>query len=224
MRNLVLMIVLINLLAWIYQRWIIEPDEQVAATHVEQDYPRLTAYRQPARAPQPATPDESAGDKIVESETKCLKIGPISDESDADRLAASLRERGLDVAASSAEGQIWVGHWVQVVDQASRGAAEDARAALVRAGLRDAYILSGGDELKISLGVFKSSASADETIRRARALGYTTRMDERYQPGTQYWLRVAMPADRGFRPGELRSAGGQILRTEVVVCESEPPV
>ncbi len=119
---------------------------------------------------------------------------------------------------TSGEGPIWVGHWVQVVDFKDRDAAEVAREALVRAGLRDAYIVPGADEPKLSLGVFRSADSAASTIRQARALGYTTRMDERYQPGTQYWLTVAMPDGRGFRAGELRSAGGQILRTEAVSC------
>lgn len=214
MRNVVLMLLLVNVLAFVYQRWIIQPDNPVSATHIAQDYPRLAAVQLARRsAPEPAEVANS-----VENEAKCIKIGPIQREAAADSLAATLRGRDLAATLQAVEGRVWVGHWVQVVDLLDRSAAEAARGRLVAAGLSDAYIVSGGDELKISLGVFKSTPSADRTIARARELGFATRMDERYQPGVEYWLTVVLPDGRELRPGELRSDTGQILRTEAVAC------
>jgi len=214
MRNLCLVLLLVNVLAFAYQRWIIQPDNPVAATHIEQDYPRLTAVQ---LGPRPAPQQERVAIS-ADNGAKCIKIGPIPQKSAADSLVATLGGRDLQASLEAAEGSIWVGHWVQVVALADRAAAESARERLKAAGLSDAYIVSGGDELKISLGVFKSTPSADQTIRRARDLGFVTRMDERYQPGTQYWLTVVLPDGREFRPGELRSDTGQILRTEAVAC------
>ena len=214
MRNVILMLLLVNLLAFVYQRWIIEPDNPVAATYLKQDYPRLTAVQLAAR-PVEASEDVPIS---VENEAKCIKIGPIQQKVAADSLAATLAGRGLDATLEAAEGRVWVGHWVQVVALADRAAAVAARNRLVAAGLNDAYIVSGGDELKISLGVFKSTPSADRTIKQAGDLGFSTRMDERYQPGTQYWLTVLLRDGRELRPGELRSDTGQILRTETVAC------
>lgn len=218
MRNFFMLFLLINLMAFAYQKWIIEPDNPVAATHIAQDYPRLTAVRLQRT---PAFQESEARDpetEVDENAVKCIKIGPISREIDAESLVSALAERGIDALQSTAAGQVWVGHWVQVVDFDSRNAAEAARGRLVSAGLSDAYIVTTGDELKVSLGVFRSAASAEQTIAAARKLGYSTRMDERYQPGQQHWLTVTLPAGRELRPGELRSDTGQILRTEPVAC------
>ncbi|NND54048.1 MAG: hypothetical protein HKN56_03630 [Gammaproteobacteria bacterium] len=224
MRNFVLVLLLINALAFIYQRWIISPDNPIAATHIEQDYPRLTTV-QLAPRPQPgdaADVTTASGDANAsidsENDAKCIKIGPITQKADADSLAATLAGRGLAAALGQTEGQVWVGHWVQVVGLNDRAAAERARGRLITAGLSDAYIVTGGEELKISLGVFRATPSADRTIRRAGELGFETRMDDRYQPGTQYWLTVTMTEGRELRLGELRGDAGQILRTEPAEC------
>jgi hypothetical protein len=220
MRNLFLSLVLINALAWAYQSWVIEPDRSVGALHIEQDYPRLTAVklsRTPVSEPTPVQVDESI---IVEKEAICLNIGPIAGENDAMSIAEGLRNRDVQVLQTSREGQVWVGHWVQVVGLSNRVAAEAARNRLIAAGLTDAYIVSGDAAPKISLGVFRSATSADSTVSRARAQGLETRIEERYQPGTQYWLAVELPAGRSLRPGELRSDTGQILRTVSVPCDA----
>ena len=221
MRNLLLSLVLINLLAWAYQSWVIEPDRPVSALHVQQDYPRLTAVK--LSRPTAAEPAQQQGDEQISAEkaANCIEVGPIIEENDAKSIADSLRNRNLSVLQTAREGEVWVGHWVQVVGVANRVAAEAARDRLIAAGLSDAYIVSGGAELKISLGVFKSAASADSTVKQARAQGFQTRIEERYQPGTQYWLRVELPAGRGLQPGELRSNSGQILRTVAVPCDPD---
>ena len=41
MRNLFLLILLLNLLAFAYQSWIIEPDESVPASFMSQEVPEL---------------------------------------------------------------------------------------------------------------------------------------------------------------------------------------
>lgn len=218
MRNFFMLLLLLNLLAFAYQNWILEPDNPVAATHLEQDFPRLTAVMLQRSAVAGPAPSD-ANDQAV---AKCLKIGPISRENDAKSLAAALAERGIEARPGAVEGEVWVGHWVQVVDLQDRSAAEAARGRLVGAGLADAYIVTSADDLKISLGVFRASASADQTVAAARNLGFATRVVERYQPGTEYWLDVALPEGRELRPGELRSDTGQILRTEAVTCEQSP--
>jgi len=219
MRNFFMLLLLVNMLAFAYQKWIIQPDNPVAATFVEQNYPRLTAVRLQRTPP----PEPVAVVKNGENVAKCLQIGPISRENDAISLLQQLRESGVAATRSTAPGQVWVGHWVQVTGLADRAAALAARDQLVAAGLSDAYIVSG-DPLKISLGVFKSAASVDKTIAQARRLGFSTRKDERFQSATQHWLLVTLPEGRELRPGELRGDTGQILRTESVPClDAQPP-
>lgn len=215
MRNLLLSLLLINVLAWAYQHWVIEPDAPVAAGHIEQDYPRLEVVVRVSESAR-ILPDEPPVE--TEKAAKCRKIGPIVGKSEAISIAQTLQGRGLTVRRAALPGDIWVGHWVQVVGLGTRQAAEAARDRLIAAGLSDAYIVSGGDELKVSLGVFKSSSSAASTVASARQLDFTTRVVERYQPGIQHWLTVELAAGRELQAGDLRSDGGQILRTETVPC------
>ena len=221
MRNLFMLLLLLNALAWAYQSWVIEPDNPVEPLHILQDYPRLTAVQlnREVKAAPAVVQGEAANS--VEKELNCLNIGPIVAENDANNITERLRSRNVRVTRTAREGQIWVGHWVQVVGVSNRVAAEAARDRLIAAGLTDAYIVSGGSEVKIQLGVFKSSGSAESTVSKARAQGFETRIEERFQPGTQYWLAVELPAWQGLQPGELRSSNGQILRTEAVPCNPD---
>ena len=210
MRSFCMAMVLVNVLAFAYQTWIIEPDVSVDALSLEQGYPRLEIVKIVR-----VKPDNTAEDIF-----NCLKIGPLEQEDDAVAVAETLEARGAVVVQTSGAGNIWVGHWVQVDGQSSRPAAEVARDELVHSGLQDAYIVPGAEDHRISLGVFRSKLSAELTISKAAALGYNTRMDERYQSGTVYWLSVRLPAERELQPGELKSDTGQILRTETVLCEA----
>ncbi len=221
MRNLFLLLLLLNVLAWAYQSWVIEPDSPVEPLHILQDYPRLTAVQLNRNVKVAPAAEQDNVANSVEKRLNCLNIGPIVAENDANSITERLRSRNVRVIRTAREGQIWVGHWVQVVGVSNRVAAEAARDRLIAAGLTDAYIVSGGSELKISLGVFKSAASTESTVSRARAQGFETRIEERYQPGTHYWLAVELPAGQGLQPGELRSSNGQILRTEAVPCNPD---
>ena len=222
MRNLFMSLLLINALAWAYQSWVLEPDKPVAARHIDQGYPRLQLLaRQGAGSAVPAEPAlDNAAEAAGENAVKCLKIGPIIGENDAISIAGNLGGRGIEVRRSAEQGQVWVGHWVQVAGLPSRQVAELARDRLVDAGLNDSYIVTGGSELKISLGVFKSTRSADAIVARARELGFETRIEERYQPGVQYWLAVRLAGGLELLAGDLRSDTGQILRTEVLPCSN----
>jgi len=217
MRNLFLLLLLINLLAWSYQKWIILPDDPIDARHIEQNYPRLAAVNLSPAVAGGETDREDVANS-AENAGKCVKIGPIVEEKDAVSLVNSLRSRDIEVSQQSGTGQVWMGHWVQVVGFDDRAAAEQARDRLVEAGLQDAYVVSGGEELKVSLGVFKSSASSDSTVVRAQKAGFSTRIEERYRPDLVYWLTARLDEGREWQPGELRSDTGRILRTETVEC------
>ena len=222
MRNLFLFFLLINILAFAYQSWIIEPERTVEATYLEQRVPQLvlvpgTAEARVAAEPEPAAPEPAAG----AGGFRCLRIGPLPRETDADAVRRALREKDATVRQTAEAGRVWVGYWVQTGAHESRSAAESARKVLNENGMSDVYILPDNDQFRISLGVFRLRASADGVVEQVRGLGFETRVVERYQPGTNFWLQVRIPADRSLQSGELPSVPGQILRTETVACEEE---
>jgi hypothetical protein len=220
MRNALLIFLLLNFLAFTYQHWILEPDVKVAANFIDQDYPGLMV------ANVAKTPADSVATVISPEVSpagegaayRCLRVGPFSREADADAVRLSLQSHEATVRQTTESGQVWVGHWVQVANQGSRRGAEVTRDALIAAGMKDAYILPGDDDFRISLGVFRLRSSANQVLEQASKLGYDSRIDDRYQPGNNFWLRVRLPSDRPMQPGEFRTDAGQILRTESLSC------
>lgn len=231
MRSFFLFLLLINLLAFAYQSWIIEPDVSVLATHLDQRVPELVLVAAtPAQKPAPdesKADDAGSGEPLSAAEApaevpqayRCLRIGPLPRETDADAVRRALRQQQASVRQTAEPGRVWVGYWVQTGTHASRSEAEDARKILNNNGMSDVYILPDNEQFRISLGVFRLRASADGVVEQARKLGFDTRVVERYQPGTNFWLLVRIPADRSLQSGELPSVPGQILRTEATPCE-----
>ncbi len=216
MRNAFLLLLLLNILAFAFQSWIIEPDEPVDAMSIDQDVPGLMLAE--SRDELPAEPVVEEPARTGNPGYRCLRLGPFARETDADQVRLSLQKREATVRQTAAAGGVWVGHWVQVADQGSRAKAEAARDKLAANGIPDAYIVPGDSDNRISLGVYRQRASADQTVRRARSLGFATRVDDRYQAGTNFWLRVRLPGDRTLNPGEFKTDTGQIMRTETIAC------
>jgi cell division septation protein DedD len=214
MRNIFLLLVLLNLLVFIYQRWILEPS-RLADKRTEQTIPMLQLAGPAgveARAEEPV-----AGDA---PDPRCLRLGPFPSRSDALDVRAALRKRGAEVSQTTDEGEVWVGHWVQVTDQGSRAKAEAARRELTANDL-DTYILPDDASYALSLGIYRKRASAEEVQKKARSLGYKTIMTDRFEPGSVFWLKVRLPVGGTLRAGEFQGDSGQILRTEIIPCAAE---
>jgi hypothetical protein len=210
MRNLCLILVLLNVMVLGYQRWILAPAEGGRAMPASHDIPLLSL----------AAPVDvgSPGAKVIDdSAPRCLRLGPFASRDAALAVQRDLRRRGAEVAQSSAEGQVWVGHWVQIEDQGSRPAAETARTRLGNRNI-ETYILSGDATFALSLGIYRKRSSAERVMQIARDLGYRARMVDRFQDGTVFWLQVSMPGEERLKPGEFQGDSGQILRSELIPC------
>ena len=214
MRSLLLAALLLNLLAFAYQHWIIEPASPVDALSLEQGFPRLQVLAPAVVAP-PADPDPQP------AAPRCLRIGPFLRADAADKVRQKLTQRGAIVQQTASEGEVWVGHWVQVEIAGGRAQAEAARDRLKAAGVGDAYIVSVGATRRISLGVYRLLSSANAVVDKARKLGFEPLVTERFQPGTNFWLSARLAPDQRLDGGDLTGAGGQIVRSEAVPCSEE---
>ncbi len=222
MRNIFLLLVLLNLLVLIYQRWILGPSQVTQISAPDQAAPMLQLAGRPT-TDDPAAVELPPGEGETDSEPsapelRCVRFGPFASRADADAVRSDLRKRGAEVSQSSDQGQVWVGHWVQVSDQGSRAAAEKARSELSAADI-DTYILPDDEIHALSLGIYRKRTSAERVQKKAQRLGYKTLVVDRFQPGTIFWLRVKMADDgTALRAGEFQGDTGQILRTETVPC------
>ena len=216
MKNLFLALLLANILFLGWRLWIAPsevPAEKLAKQGPE---PQLAAVvrnvdAKKADAAADAVPADAA-------EQRCLRVGPIAEGGLADTLRGSLAARGIGVVLTSEEGQIWVGHWVQLESVASRQEADAVAARLAAGGLPDAYVLQNSPPFSVSLGVFRDRERADAVVAQARKLGFRPQVTDRYRAGLQFWLNLTIPAGMAITTDEIGRQAGQIVRTEQVDC------
>lgn len=209
MRNLFLLLLLGNLVLFGWQRWGRVPPAPRPAPPV----PSLDLLAPVAAAPEPGVP---AGG------VRCLQLGPFEDPGTLASAARALRAAGREVREVLRPGEVWVGNWVQIDGLATLEAAEEARRRLVAGGLTDAYIMQVDGTHRISLGVFRERARAEGVQRRARELGFTPALGDRYRPAQEAWLELRQAPGERFDPALLALPAAQILRTEEVACPPLP--
>ena len=188
MRNLLMGLLLANVLLFVWGRWILAPDVADAMTSAEAAEPRLELVRRPSRL-----------DNVSASgSARCFRLGPLSSAGAAATVAGQLSARGLSVSRASELGQIWVGHWVQLLDLPGVKAAGRVVDRLVSGGISDAYVFSREPTVDISLGVYRGREGADDVIRLARTLGYTAVATDRLREGIEYWVEIELPVAQPF--------------------------
>ncbi len=215
MKNVFLALLLANLLYFGWQQWVAPPD-----------VPPLR-LRSPGQEEEiaPLSPRSKSGTTSgVTPAGACARVGPLTDGQLADTLRARLGERGFAAVVAAEEGQIWVGHWVQIESVTSREEADRIAARLASGGLPDAYVLQNSPPFSVSLGVFRDRERADKVAAAAAALGFHPQTTDRYRSGMQYWLTVSVPPGRALPLADLGRESGQILRSDQVVCPAAAAV
>jgi hypothetical protein len=98
----------------------------------------------------------------------------------------------------SEQGQIFVGHWVQIRDVANEATAKDMLEKLTAGGLNDAYLVRTEDEgLKISLGLFGDIEGAEKIELQARSLDLPADISPRMREGTVFFVDIGLPPGKG---------------------------
>lgn len=226
MRNIILLLLLANVLLLAWKRWVVPPDaawpERLASSAQPQlllanpetggAEPENIASSEPAAEPAQPPP-------IALPEWRCARIGPFAEADTADSIAQQLSGRGFSASRTSQQGDIWVGHWVQLIDLGSEQAAREAVDRLVDAGLLDTYIVQTEPTYDVSLGVFRGSKGADRVRDLALGLGLNPQTTDRFRQGTQHWIMVRFADGQALDLQDIQLERRQIIRTEDVSCE-----
>jgi hypothetical protein len=215
-KNLFLALLLVNVLFLGWQLWIAPPD--VPATRLSLPGAEQDITPGPESTGRADRGQIAAGPGDANTEDRCWRVGPIADGQMADALRARLAGLGLAATTTAEEGQIWVGHWVQIESVSSREEADRITARLAAGGLPDAYVLQASPPYSISLGVFRDRDRADKVAAVAAKLGFQPQTTDRYRAGLQYWLTAAIPAGRTVPLDDLARESGQILRADRIAC------
>ena len=139
----------------------------------------------------PATADTPA-------DYRCLTLGPFATPHDlqqARSALAPLTQRMRSRQEQVAQSRSW---WVYLPAPTSRAQALALTRQLAARGIKDYFVVSGGDQPNtISLGLFKDQDNARKRRADVAAAGFPARITERTESAPQYWLDLV--ADRnGF--------------------------
>lgn len=206
MRNLLYLVVLANILYFVWQKSdSASPEAGVVVVQKSELGPMLAAT-----AVNKVEPAASVGAMLGAGEHSdlaavvgktCVSIGSFRTRSDAEKVLAAVPTERVNAAIRIAVGKIFVGHWVQIREIADDETSRQMLATLKNGGLSDAYPVSTEDEgLKISLGVFGELSRAERTADAVRALGLEPDVSERTRDGEVFFVDLGMP------PGQDLSA------------------
>lgn len=222
MRNLLLLLVLANILYFIWGMVIEEPPETgVAIVEVAELGPPLELSRRPQAATSVGAMLGSSGqmDLAAVVGRSCVSIGPFTSSPDAQRVFQDYQNEGMRASVRSTEEQIFVGHWVQIRDIPDREAGNAMIDKLVAGGLTDAYLVPTDDEgLKISLGLFGQMSRAERVELQAESLNMAAEISPRMRDMTVFYVDIALPPGRGAGAIVERFGEDKVLLRAQATC------
>jgi hypothetical protein len=203
MRNLLMLLVLANVLYFMWGRFVEEPEQLGIVVVRESELgPPLTVTRstvaEAATSVGAVLGSGKPSDLAAVVGRSCVTIGPFRTAADADAALAGIQARGMRAGVRSTEGQLFVGHWVQIRNIPDRESGNQILARLRDGGLGDAYLVPTDDEgLKISLGLFGERSRAERVELQAKSMDLPADITPRMRDATIFFVDVGLPPGRG---------------------------
>jgi hypothetical protein len=149
----------------------------------------------------------------------CVTIGPFKVSGDADSAALEYRNEGMRTALRSEQGQIFVGHSVEVQNVATRQEGREMVNQLTEQGLGDAFIV-GNDEdgYAIALGIFGNAGNAEKVELQARSAGFEATITPMTRDDQIYFVDIGLPPGKGAGAIVERFGDDQVALREAATC------
>ena len=203
MKNLLLLLLLANILYFMWSRFVEEPPETgVAVVNQSELGPPLqisnTALPEAATSIGAVLGSGRSSDLAAVVGRSCVTVGPFRDGAEADRALAEYRNEGMLANVRSTQGQVFVGYWVQVRNIPDRETGNAMLEKLKAGGLGEAYLVPTEDEgLKISLGLFGDPKGAEQVELKATSLGLPVDVTQRTRDAEVFFVDIALPPGKG---------------------------
>ena len=203
MRNLLMLLVLANVLYYLWGRFVEAPEETgvVVVSESELGPPLNVSKSNVAEAATSVGAVLGSGkpsDLAAVVGRSCVSVGPFKTSSDASGAAADFEGQGMRTSVRSTQGQIFVGHWVQIREISDRATGNAMLEKLREGGIGDAYLVSTEDEgLKISLGLFGERQGAERVELQAKSLDLPADISPRMSDAMVYFVDVGLPPGKG---------------------------
>lgn len=200
MRILFLVLVLANVVAFIWYGWLRPPaqtsPQMTPLPHVQPlkliseltPAERQALVKASAPAPAPATP-EIPMPVTTNVPQVCVSYGPFPSTKAEHTGLARLQEAGASVVQRTVPGKVRLGYWVYLPPFGSRREADAAAKLLKVRGVKDIYVVTDeANRNAISLGVFSDRFGALAHQKKIRDMGYRPLLTERFRDVPRYWL------------------------------------
>ncbi|MDH4126213.1 MAG: SPOR domain-containing protein [Gammaproteobacteria bacterium] len=203
MRNLLLLLLLANILYFVWSAYVKEPDETGIAVVDESELGpplEVSANRDAEVAASVGAVLGSGEPSDLEAVVgrSCVTIGPFRANTDADAALTEYSGEGMRAALRSMQGQIFVGHWVQIRGIPDNLAANEMLEKLHAGGLSDAYLVTSEDEgLYISLGLFGDLDRAEKVELQAKSLQLPATIAPKTREGAMFFVDIGLPPGKG---------------------------
>lgn len=199
MRNLLMLLVLANVLYWMWERFFDEPaGTGIVVVDASDIGPPLKLTRSAvAEAPASAGPVPGTGKSsglAAAVGQSCMSLGPFKTDADANAALTEYLLEGLRASMRTTEDQVFVGHWVQIRNIPDWEEGNEILLKLRDVGRADAYLVPTEDQgLKISLGVFSERSRAERIRSQVRSMDLVADISPRMRDTTVFFVDVGLP-------------------------------
>jgi len=201
MKNLLMLLVVANILYYMWGRFVDEPEPTgVVVVHESDLGPPLNVSdaAEAATSVGAVLGTGKPSDLAALVGRSCVTLGPFKTNADADGALAEYEGQGMRASVRTTQGQVFVGHWVQIRNIPDRDTGNAILAQLREGGLGDAYLVPTDDEgLKISLGLFGEKDRAERIELQAKSLDLQPDITPRMRDATVFFVDIGLPPGKG---------------------------
>ena len=223
MRNLLMLLVLANVLYFMWVRFIEEPQQHgVAVVEEEMLGPPLdvstNSVAEAATSVGAMLGSGNQSNLAAVVGRSCVSI-PFRTNAEANGALATYEAEGMRTSIRTTQGQVFVGHWVQIRNIPDRDTGNAMIEKLRDGGLGDAYLMATEDEgLKISLGLFGELSRAEKIELQAKSLDLPADITPRMSDAPIYYLDIGLPPGRGAGAMIEKYGEDKVLLREKATC------
>ena len=197
-----MLLVLANALYYLWDRYVADPDQPgVAVVDESQLGPPLVISKstvaQAAASVGAVLGSGKSSDLAAVIGRSCVSIF-FRRKAEADRAATAYESEGMHASLRSTQGQVFIGHWVQIRNMANREVGNGMIEKLQTGGISDVYLMDEGDgKFTISLGLFGEMSRAEKIELQAKSLDLPVDITPRMQDATIFYLDIGLLPGRG---------------------------
>jgi len=224
MKNILMLLVLANVLYFLWGKFVSTPEEAGVVVVNEADLgPPLDISRSAAAlAATNINAALEAGrltDLAAVVGRSCVSVGPFTSSADANDALSEYVNEGMRASVRTTDGQVFVGHWVQIRNIPDRSAGNEMLSTLRDGGLGDAYLVETEDEgLKISLGLFGEMSRAERIELQAKSLDLPADISQRMRDTTVFFVDIGLPPGRGAGTMMEKHGEGKVRLRDQATC------